>query len=238
MRWLSQLFSRRRHYDDLAVSIEEHVAERADELMADGMARSQAEQMARREFGNVTLIQERSREVWQWQALESLFADLKLVFRRLGKSPGFAITVLLTLAIGIGANTAVFSVLNRVILLPLPYPNSDRLVSLWLDAPGAAGLANFNNGLRLSASMYFTFTEHNRTFDSLGVWIRQTANVTGLAQPEEVHTVLVSDGVLETLAVPPVAGRLAFATIRTRMARKPSCSATAIGSGDLAATVP
>ena len=207
MQWLSQLFSRNRRYNDLSASIQEHIDERTEELMEEGMPRAQAGQTARREFGNVNLIQERSREVWQWATVESTAADLKLVFRRLRKSPGFATTVLLTLAIGIGANTAVFSVLNRVILRPLPYSDPDRLVSLWLNAPGAAGLTNFVGGLRLSSSMYFTFTEHNRTFQSLGVWSPQTANVTGLAQPEEVHTVLITDGVLQTLSVPPLVGR-------------------------------
>jgi predicted permease len=114
---------------------------------------------------------------------------------------------LLTLAIGIGANTAVFSVLNSVILKPLPYPEPDRLVSLNLDAPGAEGLASFESGLRLSGSMYFTFSEHNRTFQSLGVWRPGTSNVTGFAQPEEVHAVNMTDGVLETLGVPPLIGR-------------------------------
>ncbi len=103
------------------------------------------------------------------------------------KSPGFAATVILTLAIGIGANTAVFSVINSVLIKPLPYPRSDELVALWLNAPGAEGLANFQSGLRLSPSMYFTFREHNRTFQSLGVWTTDRANITGLAQPEEVH---------------------------------------------------
>ncbi|HET6220056.1 MAG TPA: ABC transporter permease, partial [Acidobacteriaceae bacterium] len=148
-----------------------------------------------------------SREVWQWSTLESVLTDLKLTFRRLGKSPGFAVTVLLTLAIGIGANTAVFSVVSSVLLKPLPYPDSDQLVSLWLNAPGAAGLANFNKGLQLSASMYFTFSENNRTFQSLGTWDAQKANVTGLTRPEQVNTILVTDGILETLGVPPLTGR-------------------------------
>ena len=207
MKWLVQLLSRNRRYDDLSVSIQEHIEERTEELIDEGMPRKDAEQKARREFGNVTLIAERSREVWQWRAIESVASDLKFAFRRLGKSPGFAVTVILTLAIGIGANTAVFSVLNSVLLKPLPYPESEKLVSLWLDAPGAAGLTNFTNGLRLSPSMYFTFAEHNRTFQSLGVWTTGTANVTGLAKPEEVHAALVSDGVLQTLGVPAVAGR-------------------------------
>ena len=207
MQILKRLFDRRRRYDDLSVSIQEHIAERTEELVEEGMPHGRAEQTARREFGNVTVIQERGREAWQWSALESILADIKLTFRRLKKSPGFAVTVLLTLAIGIGANTTVFSVVNGVLLKPLPYPESDRLVALWVNAPGAAGLTNFSSGLRLSSSMYFTFAEQNRTFQSLGIWTRGTANVTGFAQPEEIHTGLISDGVLQTLGVPPAVGR-------------------------------
>jgi predicted permease len=207
MNSITQLFRRRQRDDDLSVSIQEHIAERTEELIAEGMPRAQAEQSARREFGNVALVEQKSREAWQWPALESILADLKFVLRRLRKSPGFTVTVLLTLAIGIGANTAVFSVLNSVILKPLPYPEPDRLVSLNLDAPGAEGLASFESGLRLSGSMYFTFSEHNRTFQSLGVWRPGTSNVTGFAQPEEVHAVNMTDGVLETLGVPPLIGR-------------------------------
>jgi predicted permease len=207
MQGFNQLFSRRRRFDDLSVSIQEHLEEKIDELMDDGVSREQAEQTARREFGNLTLIEERSREEWQWAALETAFADLKLVIRRLRKSPGFAATVLLTLAIGIGSNTAVFSVVNSVLLKPLPYPDAGRLVSLSLNAPGATGLSSFQNGLPLSASMYFTFSEQNRTFQSLGIWAAQRSNVTGLARPEEVKTAFVTDGIIETLGVPPLAGR-------------------------------
>ena len=204
---LPRLFGRSRRYSDIDVSISEHIQERADELEAEGIPRKQAEQTARREFGNVALVQQRSREQWQWRLLESLLGDLKFTLRRLRKSPGFAATVLLTLAIGMGANTAVFSVVDGVLLKPLPYPQANQLVALWLDAPGAPGLANFENGLRLSPSMYFTFAEHNRSFQSLGVWAPSTANVTGLAQPEEVHTALVTDGILQTLNVPAALGR-------------------------------
>ena len=207
MQPLPRLFGRNRRYADIDVSIQEHIQERADELEAEGIPRKQAEQTARREFGNVALVEQRSREQWQWRALESLLADLKFTLRRLRKSPGFAVTVLLTLAIGIGANTAVFSVVDGVLLKPLPYPDSSQLVALWLDAPGAPGLANFESGLRLSGSMYFTFAEHNHTFQSLGVWVPSTANVTGIAQPEQAHTLMISDGILQTLDVPPAVGR-------------------------------
>ncbi|HTX75443.1 MAG TPA: ABC transporter permease, partial [Terracidiphilus sp.] len=197
---------RRKRYEDLAVSIEEHIALKAEELMEAGMSREDAERAARRAFGNRTVITERSREAWQWPKLESLAADVKLVFRRLGKSPGFAITVLLTLAIGIGANTAVFTVVNSVLLKPLPYPDSGRLAALALNAPGA-GVASFQDGLLFSPSMYLTFAEHNRTFESMGVWTMGTTDVTGVGVPEEVKTVGVSDGVLESLGVAPALGR-------------------------------
>ena len=207
MNWLPDIFRRRKIYDDLAEEMRLHLEERTAQFLREGMSRKEAEQAARRAFGNATLLEERSREVWQWPLVESIATDLKLVFRRLRNSPGFAATVILTLAIGIGANTAVFSVLNSVLFKPLPYPNAEQLVALRLIAPGAAGLADFSSGLRLSSSMYFTFAEQNRTFQSFGVWNTGTANVTGIDQPHEVHTALISDGVLQALSVPPALGR-------------------------------
>jgi predicted permease len=212
MNWLNRIYNatlghRRKLYNDLAEEMRRHLEEKTEQLICDGLTPEEAQFAACRAFGNTTLIEERSREIWQWQVVESILADLKLTFRRLRKSPGFAVTVLLTLAIGIGANTAVFSVVNSVLLRPLPYPDSGHLAALRLEAPGAGGLANFIDGLQLSPSMYFTFSGHNRTFQSIGIWTSQLANVTGIARPEEVRAELVSDGVLQTLEVPPVMGR-------------------------------
>jgi predicted permease len=205
-------FFRNRRYDDLSVSIQEHIDERTDELMEEGMSRDEAERTARRDFGNVTLLRERSREVWQWRRLESLVMDMKHVCRRLRRSPGFATTVVLTLAIGIGANTAVFSVLNSVLIRPLPYPEPQQLVALHLNAPGAPGLAEFRDELRMSPSMYLTFAAHNRSFQSMGVWQSGTASITGMARPEQVNTALIADGVLQTLDVPAAVGQWLTAT--------------------------
>jgi predicted permease len=208
MSWLERIFRRRQLGDELAEELRGHVEEKTEQLMRlENLPRTEAREAALRAFGNTALVETRSREVWQWPRLESVLADLKLALRRLIKSPGFATTVLLTLAIGIGANTAVFSVVNSVLLKPLPYPDSDQLVSLWLNAPGAAGLASFQKGLPLSASMYFAFSENNRSFQSLGIWTTNKANVLGLARPEEVNIVLVTDGVLEALGVPQLTGR-------------------------------
>ena len=207
MARLSRFFFRNRRYEDIAVSIQEHIDERIDELVEEGMPRDEAERSARRDFGNVTLLRERSREVWQWQRLQSLLVDLKHVCRRLGRSPGFAITVVLTLAIGIGANTAVFSVLNSVLIRPLSYPEPQQLVAMRLNAPGAPGLTDFRDELRMSASMYLTFAAHNRSFQSMGVWQAGTGSITGFAQPEQVNTAQITDGVLQTLGVPAAAGQ-------------------------------
>jgi hypothetical protein len=139
--------------------------------------------------------------------LDTLARDARYTLRALRHNPAFTVVALLTLAIGIGANTAVFSVVNSVLLNPLRYPKAEQLVAIRQEAPGAAGLASFSKGLPLSASMYYTYTEQNRSFQAMGVWVTNTANVTGLAEPEQARVVTVSDGLLQALGVPPAAGR-------------------------------
>jgi predicted permease len=207
MSWLTQVFSRRRLYSELSEEIQAHLDEKIEELVAGGMSREEAGHLARREFGNVGLTEESSREVWRWASVEDSLMDLSYGLRTLCHNPVFTAVGLLTIAIGIGANTAVFSVVNSLLLKPLNYPKAEELVALHQTAPGAAGLADFENGLLLSPSMYFTYAEQNRTFQSLGVWVTGTANVTGLGEPEQVRTVEVSDGVLQALGTPPEVGR-------------------------------
>jgi predicted permease len=132
---------------------------------------------------------------------------LRHTLRALLKTRSFTLTALATLSLGIGATTAVFSVVNSILIKPLPYPDADRLAGVWNVAPGAPGLASVSGDLRLSPSMFFTFSEQNQVFQSLGVWTPGTATVTGLAEPERVAAGYVSDGFLQTLETPPALGR-------------------------------
>jgi len=207
MNWLERMSFRRRMYGELSEEIRAHLEEKVEELVAGGMGRKDAEAAARRELGNVTLVEEDGRNAWRWLAMENFLMDVRYGLRMLGRNPVFTAAALLTIAIGIGANAAVFSVVNSVLLKPLDYPRAEELVVLHQVAPGAPGLADFENGLLLSPSMYFTYAEQNRSFQSLGVWDMGTASVTGLAEPEQVRVVELSDGVLGTLGVTPAVGR-------------------------------
>jgi predicted permease len=202
-----RLFGRTEIYSELSEEMRAHLDEKVEELVADGMSRADAEAAARREFGNLGLIEEDGRAAWRWELIEDFWADVRYGMRGLRKNLGFTMVALLTIAIGIGANAAVFSVVDAVMLRPLRYPASHELVALHQAAPGAGGLASFSDGLRLSDSMYFTYSEENRSFQAMGVWAPGSANVTGVGEPEQVKVIAVTDGLLEALNVAPAVGR-------------------------------
>lgn len=198
---------RKRMLDNLDTDIRDHIERETQDNIDRGMPPGEARRAAFLKFGSVRRVKEDARDTWTIIWLEQLLRDVTYSLRVLRKSPGFTIIAVLTLAIGIGANAAVFSVVDAILLEPLSYPQSQQLVALRQTAPGAAGLANFSEGLPLSPSMYFTYSEHNRTFQSMGVWFPGAASVTGNGDPEHVRVVSVSAGVLEALDVPPLRGR-------------------------------
>jgi predicted permease len=201
-------FFRRKSWDRHRLEeIESYIQIETDENRARGMSDDEARAAAQRKFGNSTRIREEIYDMNTIRLLDTLLRDTKYGFRALRHNLVFTVVAVLTLATGIGANAAVFSVVNSVLLRPLRYPKPDELVSLRQVAPGAPGLASFSNGLPLSPSMYFTYAEQNRAFQSLGVWLPGTANVTGIGEPERVRVVYVSDGTLQAFAVPAAAGR-------------------------------
>src|SRR6266567_3477049 len=134
--------------------------------------------------------------------MESFKNQLKQVLRRLGRAPMFTAITLITLAAGVGANTVVFSVLEGVLLKPLPYPKPEELVGVWHTAPGIQ-----IKELNMSPSNYLIYREHGRTFADVGLYQGDSVSVTGVAEPEQVRALKVSDGTLPLLGIPPLLGR-------------------------------
>jgi len=202
MRWLIQLFTRNRHYNELSESIREHLEEKITDLMDDGMTREDAERAACLEFGNVTLIEERSREVWQWQKLEGALRDMRYGVRRLCKSPGFTITVLLTLGLGIGANIAVYSLVDAVLLRPLQFRNEKRLVQVFEERP-ALGLTKDTP----APANYFDWEQRNHVFSDMAAADGDIFTITGNGRPQEVDGTRITSNLLPLLGIEPLLGR-------------------------------
>jgi len=214
-------FYRRAQWDrERAKELESYLQIETDENIARGMSAAEAREAAQRKLGNTLRIREEIYRMNTIGFLDSLSRDLLYALRAMRHNFTFTVVVVLTLALGIGANTAVFSVLNSVLLKPLSYPRAEELVALRQIAPGAAGSSS-SEGLSLSPSMYLTYAGQNRVFQSLGVWTTTISNVTGLAEPEQVRVILISDGVLQALNVPPAAGRWLLAEDQVGATRPP-----------------
>jgi predicted permease len=125
------------------------------------------------------------------------------VLRRLGRTPMFTAITLITLAVGVGANTVIFSVVEGVVLKPLPYPDPEQLIGVWYTAPGV-GIKDLN----MSAFLYFINREQNKTLEDIGVYNDDSLNVTGIGEPEHVGGLDVTSGTLPILRVKPVLGRV------------------------------
>ncbi|HEY3742560.1 MAG TPA: ABC transporter permease [Bryobacteraceae bacterium] len=187
--------------------MESHLQISIDAFMAEGMSAEDARSAALVRAGNMTARREEIYRMNGIAVVDSIVGDVRYAIRGLRHNPGFTVVAILTLALGIGANTAVFSVVDGVLLKPLPYPHSEDLIALAQVAPGAGGLIAGSHGLALSSSMYFTYSEQNRSFQTMGVWTGVDVTVSGMAEPEQVPAVLASDGFLQALAIRPEVGR-------------------------------
>lgn len=202
MRWLEQVFARDRHNHELSESIQEHLQEKIADLMDEGMSLEEATRAARLEFGNVVAIEECSRAVWQWP-VEGLWADVKFAGRKMRKAPAFTVTCLLTLALGIGANTAVFSAVDTILLHPLPYKEPGSLVLVSESLPLMAG----NSDVGVSAQEYLDYRGQNTVFSDVAAYETEEFNLTGAGQPQRINAARVSASALSLLGVAPETGR-------------------------------
>ena len=200
------MFGRQRKLDDFGSEIEAHLQNEVERLQEQGMSEDEARAAARRSFGNVLHAEERFYESGRWLWWDHCRQDVRYGLRTLRKSPGFTAVAVLTLALGIGATIAIFSVLDGVVLKPLWYAQPEQLVGLEV-TPLA-----IDASLRgMAPEDYFVFRDHNRTFQDIGIYAEtdtdRDVNVTGFAEPERVHALDVTHGVLSVLAVPPMLGR-------------------------------
>ena len=184
---------RKRMMEDLDRDIRDHIERETEDNIARGMTPEEARYAAFRKFGNVTRMKEETREVWSFVWLEQLLQDIRLGFRMLRKSPGFTAVAILTLALGIGANTAIFSVINGVLLSPLPYKNPKQLV-----------VVKENDALPDVMDIQIQV----RAFSQGGGINVEPMDYTGGTEPVQVRVGLINAGFLETLSVQPMLGRI------------------------------
>lgn len=184
-----------------------HWERQVEKYVAAGKGREEAQRLARFGFGGVEQVKEECRDARGLSWLETFWQDTRYAARMFRRSPGFTAVAVLTLALGIGANTAIFSVLDGVLLKPLSYPHPERLVSIDL-TPLA-----LNRSVRgMAPEDYFVFREQSRTFQDIGIYAStdtdRDVNVTGFAEPERVHALRATSEVLSLLGTAPFLGRI------------------------------
>src|SRR5580698_9548195 len=212
MGWVGGLFSRRRRYEELFESMREHLDERVEDLVEGGMARTDAEFAAKREFGNVARIEERSREVWQWPTVESVWADVRFALRQLVKAPGFTVTAVLTLALGIAVNATMFSLVSAFLLPRLPGRDAQKMVVVSSVDPDGNFLPDVTP---VSAPNYLAWRGDTRVFAEMAAADEsRAANLAGLAkttvgdgQPESIGYAAISPNYFSVFGVSPQMGR-------------------------------
>jgi predicted permease len=184
---------------DLNAEIETHLDALAEEHERQGMSPREARLAARRDFGGVAQMKEQYRDQQGLALLDALRMDIRYALRVFGRNPGFAVVGVLTLAIGIGANTALFSILNAVLLRPLPYANADRLLAVAASTPTRPfSLLSYDEYLAIRSAP---------SIEAAGMWMTQSVNLTGTGNPERITGNFVTASFFDTLGLAPERGR-------------------------------
>jgi predicted permease len=202
MTW--RRFFRRGSWDrDRAAELRSYLEIETEENVARGMSPEAARRAAHLKLGNTVRIREDIYRMNTISPLDTLGRDVRLALRGMRRRPGFTMAVILTLALGIGANTAIFGVVDGVLIKPLAYPNAGELVSIKHVAPGL----NVSE-LRMSPTQYFTYRDEGRVFQHIGLYGDGGTTITGIGEPEQARLLGVTYDVLQALAVQPQVGRL------------------------------
>ena len=193
----------KRMLEELDRDIQEHIARETQDNIERGMAPEEARYAAMRKFGNVTQVKEETREVWRFVWLDELWQDIRYGLRMLRKSPGFTAVAVLTLALGIGANTAMFSVIEAVLLRSLSYSNADQLVrvaSIW--ERGGVTIPYSS-----SPPDFFDWRDLNQSFSSMFAYQTSERALSGRSEAKRIRAVVGTSGMFSTLEAHPLLGR-------------------------------
>src|SRR5215472_4385269 len=197
------MFRPKRKASDFGAEIEAHLRLETDELRDEGLSEEDARAAARRGFGNVTQARERFYESKRWLWWDHLWQDVRFGLRMLTKSPGFTSIAVLSLVLGIGANTAMFSVIEAVLLRPLSYIHADRLVSVF----SVWERGGVSTPYSCSPPDFFDWRDQNRSFSSMFAFHATESALSGLGEAKRVRVVIATAGIFSTLEAHPVIGR-------------------------------
>jgi putative ABC transport system permease protein len=204
LRKVSWLLRRRQKETELQEELQFHFEEETDRRTLDGMPIDDARRAARRDLGCLSTVREDTRAAWTWIWLAQLSQDLRYAARMLVRTPGFSIVAVVTLALGIGANAAIFSLISAVLLRPLPFPQSDRLVLLWDDVSSLGGPYSLTEP---APADYAAWNEQTESFSGMAAMTRTSYNLTGIAEPQKLEAVRTTANLFGVLGMQPLVGR-------------------------------
>jgi predicted permease len=202
-RWLDPWRARRELEEDLTRELELHLDLAREEQTDRGLSLTAGSHAARKQLGSIAYLREEMHEMWGWMWLERLVQDIRYGARTLRKSPGFTLVAITMLALGIGANTAIFSLVSAVLLRPLPFPEPDRLMLVWDDFSVRGGLPRTEP----TPADYVDWKKQSQSFADMAAFIPDTYNFTGTGDPEKFAGIRTTANLFAVLGMQPLVGR-------------------------------